>query len=221
VALVGDLLIGSLPNTGNPNKPQRYTLGWAEALDRIASKKPRYVLPGHGSPVAGAAAEEVLRETSRALRTIHDAVLARMNDGMWPDQIVDANIQLPPDLAAKPYLQPIYGCVPFIVRDVLRFYAGWWGGDPADLVPAHSGDVARELVALTGKDALATRIRTLLAEKRPRLALHLATTLTRACPEDQEMRTLTAEVLEALALEEPSFIARNFYLALATTSRDP
>jgi alkyl sulfatase BDS1-like metallo-beta-lactamase superfamily hydrolase len=217
VALVGDLLVGSIPNTGNPNKPQRYTLGWAEALDAIAAKKPRYVLPGHGAPYTGDHAAEVLAETSRALRFIHDAVLLRMNDGQWPDEIVDARIELPDDLAKRSYLQPLYGCVPFIVRDVLRFYAGWWGGNPAELIPASRARVAKEWVALAGKDALESRIRELLAANEPRLALHFAVTLQEAEP---AFRPLAAEVLEALASEEPSFIARNYYAALAQVARD-
>jgi alkyl sulfatase BDS1-like metallo-beta-lactamase superfamily hydrolase len=220
VAIVGDILIGSLPNAGNPNKPQRYTLGWAEALEEIAALKPRHVLPGHGRPVQGDHALEVLTETARALRFIHDAVLERMNAGMWPDQIVDAQIALPPDLAAKSYLQPLYGCVPFIVRDVLRFYAGWWGGDPAELVPASRAEVARELIALTGEAALALRIRALVAGGQARLALHLATLLQRGCPGDRTHADLVAEVLEALTREETSFIARNYYAALAQNARE-
>jgi glyoxylase-like metal-dependent hydrolase (beta-lactamase superfamily II) len=136
VALVGDLSVQSLPNTGNPNKPQRYTLGWAETLEAIAAKKPRAIVPGHGDPLQGDYALEVLTETARALRYLHDAVIERMNAGLWPDDVVDAGITLPDDLAGKRYLQPIYGCVPFVVRDVLRFYAGWWGGNPAELIPA-------------------------------------------------------------------------------------
>src|SRR5205809_759153 len=60
-ALIGDLLIGSLPNAGNPNKPQRYTLGWAKALEEIAAIEPRFVLPGHGSTLTGEHALEVLK----------------------------------------------------------------------------------------------------------------------------------------------------------------
>lgn len=220
VALVGDLLVGSIPNTGNPNKPQRYTLGWAEALDAIAAKKPRFILPGHGVPYIGDHAAEVLAETSRALRFVHDAVLERMNEGKWPDEIVDENIRLPADLADRNYLQPLYGCVPFIVRDVLRFYAGWWGGNPAELIPAPRREVAQDLVNLAGEAALIARVRDLLAQNQPRRALHLAITLQQADPKNQTHNHLAAEVLEALATEEPSFIARNYYAALAQASRE-
>lgn len=215
VAMVGDLVVNSMPNTGNPNKTQRYTLGWADALDRIREKNPAHVLPGHGDPVSGDAAIELLANTSRALRHLHDAVVERLNDGRWPDEIVDEDLKLPPDLAALPYLAPIYGCAAFVVRDVLRHYAGWWGGDPAQLLPASRRVVAEDLLSLIDEDALIAKIRALRDEGAPKRALHLAMTLCHARPDDADARRLTAEVLEATAAEEPSYIARNFYAAAA------
>jgi len=59
LAMVGDLIVSSMPNTGNPNKVQRYTLEWAEALEAIAKREPRILLPGHGPAYRG---EEVTDE---------------------------------------------------------------------------------------------------------------------------------------------------------------
>lgn len=219
IALVGDLSVQSLPNTGNPNKPQRYTLGWAEALEAIAARKPRAIVPGHGDPLQGEHAIEVLTETARALRFLHDAVIERLNAGQWPDEVVDAQIALPADLASKPYLQPIYGCAPFVVRDVLRFYAGWWGGNPAEIIPAARGDVARDVVETAGRDALQARAEDLLGRGELRRALHLATLLTQADPGDVAAHDLVARVCDAIVAVEPSFIARNFYLVAAAQAR--
>ena len=220
VALVGDLSVQSLPNTGNPNKTQRFTLGWAEALEAIASRRPRYVIPGHGRPLAGDDALEVLTETARALRFLHDAVLERLNAGQWPDEIVDADIRLPDDLAQKRYLQPVYGCPQFVVRDVLRCYAGWWGGDPAQLIPANRAELASDLVDAAGRQALLDKLRKLQAAGEQRRALHLAGYLVRADPSDFEASTLVAEVCDALCETEPSFIVRNFYRAAAEQARE-
>lgn len=219
VALVGDLSVQSLPNTGNPNKPQRYTLGWAETLEAIAAKKPRAIVPGHGDPLQGDYALEVLTETARALRYLHDAVIERMNAGLWPDDVVDAGITLPDDLARKRYLQPIYGCVPFVVRDVLRFYAGWWGGNPAELIPAKRADVARDLVEIAGRDAMFAKAEALLSAGELRRALHLAVYLTQADAGDAAARDLVARICDAIVAVEPSFIARNFYLVAAAQAR--
>ena len=211
LALVGDLSVQSIPNTGNPNKPQRYTLEWAEALEAIARRAPERVIPGHGDPLHGEHAREVLCETARALRWLHDAVLERLNAGQWPDEIIDAGIALPPDLAAKPYLRPIYGCADFVVRDVLRAYAGWWGGNPAELLPARRADVARDLVDAAGRAPLFAKARALAQAQQHRRALHLAVYLAQADAGDAEARALVAELCDALGEREPSFIARNFY----------
>ncbi len=219
LALVGDLSIQSIPNTGNPNKAQRYTLGWARALEEIARHRPRTLIPGHGDPLTGEYALEVLEETARALRFLHDAVLERLNAGQWPDEIVDADIRLPEDLACKAYLQPIYGCAQFVVRDVLRSYAGWWGGNPAELIPAPRTEVARDLVDAAGRDRLSRKARALLHAGESRRALHLAMSLTQADPADRESHALVAEICEALVEHERSFIARNFYRVAATRAR--
>lgn len=219
IVLVGDLSVQSLPNTGNPNKPQRYTLGWAETLEAIAARKPRAVVPGHGDPIRGEYALEVLTETARAMRFLHDAVVERLNAGMWPDEVVDAGIALPPDLAQKRYLQPIYGCAPFVVRDVLRFYAGWWGGNPAEIIPARRADVARDVVSTAGRDALFAKAEDLRAAGELRRALHLAMLLVQADDGDAGARDLVARVCDGIVEVEPSFIARNFYLVAAAHAR--
>ena len=212
VAMVGDLIISSLPNTGNPNKVQRYTLEWAEALERIAARRPRYILPGHGPAYRGEErCEEVLRETARALRLIHDEVVRRLNAGQWPVEIVEADIELPPELASKPFLAPIYGCTAFIVRDVIRRYAGWWSGQPSRLFPVSRRSHARDLLAVCGREALLDRARLLKNSGELKRALAMAELATDADPEDQEAVRLNAEILEAITLTERSFIGRNLF----------
>ena len=209
-AMVGDLIVSSLPNTGNPNKVQRYTLEWAQALERIAARKPRYVLPGHGPAYRGEeTCQEVLIETARALRFIHDEVLKRLNAGQWPIEIVEANIKLPPELASKPFLAPIYGCTPFVVRDVIRRYAGWWSGEPSQLFPARRTDHANDIIGLCGREALLKRASELKESGELKRALALAEILADAAPEDSQATSLNADILNAMAAAEPSFIARN------------
>jgi alkyl sulfatase BDS1-like metallo-beta-lactamase superfamily hydrolase len=221
VAMVGDLIVSSLPNTGNPNKVQRYTLEWAEALEKIAARKPRFVLPGHGPAYKGEdVCEELLRETARALRFIHDEVVRRLNAGQWPVEVIEADIQLPADLAAKPFLVPVYGCVPFVVRDVIRRYAGWWSGEPSQMFPARRADRAADIIGICGRDALLSQARKLRGEGHLQRALALAELAANANSKDAEAATLNAEILEALAAAERSFIARNFFLGAARQIRE-
>jgi alkyl sulfatase BDS1-like metallo-beta-lactamase superfamily hydrolase len=220
LAMVGDLIVSSLPNTGNPNKVQRYTLEWAETLEQIAARKPRIVLPGHGSAFQGEeVCRELLTETARALRIIHDEVVTRLNRGGWPIDIIEANIQLPDDLASKPFLRPIYGCVPFVVRDVIRRYAGWWSGAPSQMFPAKRGEVAAEILGLCGRYELLARARELKDSGQLKSALAIAEMALDANRSDADAIALNAEILEAMAAIEPSFIARNFFVAAARELR--
>lgn len=209
-ALIGDLCITSLPNTGNPNKVQRYTLGWAEALERIAAKQPSLLLPGHGPALRGDLAVEVPTETARALRFLHDAVVDRMNAGRWPWEIVEEGIDLPNDLRNHPYLRPLYGSPHFIVQDVLRYYGGWWNGVAAELFPAPRRERAADLLAVAGRDALLAKGQALLAEDAPARAAHIATVLTDADPADGTAQRLLSDALAARAKRESSYIGRNF-----------
>ena len=221
VAMVGDLIVSSMPNTGNPNKVQRYTLEWAEALEAIAQRRPRYVLPGHGAAIRGEQqCNEVLLETARALRLIHDEVIRRLNAGEWPIDIVEADIALPADLAAKPFLQPIYGCVPFIVRDVIRRYAGWWSGEPSQMFPAPRMERAKDIMALCGREEILTRARELKEDGELQRALALAEIAANADSYDKEATIVNAEILEAIAAAERSFIARNFFAGAARQLRE-
>jgi alkyl sulfatase BDS1-like metallo-beta-lactamase superfamily hydrolase len=133
---------------------------------------------------------------------------------------VEADISLPADLAAKPYLQPIYGCVPFVVRDVIRRYAGWWSGEPSQMFPAKRKDHAEDVVALCGRDAIIAKARALKTEGQVKRALAVAEIALNADSSNKEAATLNAEILEAMASTEQSFIARNLFAGSARQLKD-
>ena len=161
-----------------------------------------------------------MSETARALRLIHDEVVRRLNAGEWPVDIVEAEISIPADLAAKPYLQPIYGCVPFVVRDVIRRYAGWWSGEPSQMFPATRKERGADIMALCGRQAILERARTLKDSAQFNRALTIAEIALNANPSDVEAMNLNAEILEAMAAAERSFIARNFFAGAARQLRE-
>jgi alkyl sulfatase BDS1-like metallo-beta-lactamase superfamily hydrolase len=214
-AIVGDLIVSSMPNTGHPTKPQRFTLQWAEALESIAAKKPRFVLPGHGPVYRGATCQEVLWDTARALRLIHDEVIRRLNRREWPIDIIEADIRLPPALSRKPHLREIYGCVPFVVRDVLRSYGGWWSGQPSQLFPPRRREHAADVVQLCGRYALLARVRALLFLGENERAVALAELVANYDPRDREARRMYIKSIERLAESKTSFIARNMLRGVA------
>ena len=127
---------------------------------------------------------------------------------------------MPPDLAAKPYLRPIYGCVPFVVRDVIRRYAGWWSGEPSQMFPAKRKEHANDVIALCTREAMLAKARALKEEGQLKRALAIAEIALNANPSDKEAATLNAEILEAMASVEQSFIARNFFAGAARQLRE-
>ncbi len=207
----GDLVISSCPNIGNPLKVQRYEVEWAEALERMAALHAEVLSPGHGALLRGAAVEDALLATARALRYLHDEVVRRMNLGQWEEQIV-REVALPAELAAHPALAPIYGSPTFIVHAIYRRYGGWYDGNPTHLSPARSADVAREVAQLAGAEALLHRADQLSQTGEHRLALHLLDFVIEGVEDaDMKQRALRMKVaaLEHLAAVESSFISRS------------
>ncbi|HXQ20894.1 MAG TPA: alkyl sulfatase dimerization domain-containing protein [Candidatus Acidoferrales bacterium] len=217
----GDLFIWSCPNIGNPFKVQRYEVEWAAALEAIAARESAALAPGHGPALLGVdAVREACLDTARALRWLHDEVVRRLNAGMWAEQILAEVQALPPDLTAKPYLRPIYGCPTFVVHGILRRYAGWFDGNPAHLFPAATAAIAGEVVRLAGAPQLLERARALQQAGDAQLALHLVDYVIDAGERAlaAEAQQLKGELLAARTHAEPSFIARNIFKNGATAT---
>src|SRR5262249_55668622 len=160
----GDLFIYAVPNAGNPQKVQRYPWDWADALEAMLALDPPPVAlcPGHGGPLRGAArVRQALSDTCTYLRSIVEQTVALLNRGCPLDEIVLA-VKPPADLEARPYLRPVYDHPEFIVRNVLRYFGGWWDLNPAMLMPASYDEQASEIVRLAGGPAtLVARARAL------------------------------------------------------------
>lgn len=211
VVCTGDLFVWSCPNAGNPYKVQRYALDWAQALEEMAALRPRHLLPGHGPPLAGEERiQDALTSTAAYLRSIHDQVVAGMNEGKWLEDIV-RDLEYPS--LDKPWLRPIYDHPEFVARNVYRLYGGWYDGDPANLFPAHSRDIAREVVSVCGADALLARARALQQADEPdlRMACHLVDFVRKADPDNRQAWGLWRELFLARIGQEPSFMARGAY----------
>jgi alkyl sulfatase BDS1-like metallo-beta-lactamase superfamily hydrolase len=220
VLFTGDLFIWATPNAGNPQKVQRYPQDWARALRAMMALEPALLLPGHGVPIVGAArVRQALDETATLLEHLHDETVRLMNEGARLDDIVHA-VRAPAHLLKRPYLKPVYDEPEFVVRNVYRFYGGWWDGNPAHLKPAPEAAVARELAALAGgAGALAARARALADGGDVALACHLVEFAAQAAPDDAAVRAARADVYDRRAAEVRSVMARGVYRTAAAESR--
>jgi len=220
VVCSGDLVINAVPNAGNPQKVQRYPWDWAEGLRSIAACDAMSLCPGHGGPVVQdpAKVKRVLLETADYLDSIVRQTLAAMNDGAPPHVDILQRVELPE--AASPWLKPVYDDPEFIIRNIIRFYGGWWSGRPSELKPASRAPLAREIATLCGGAAiLLARAEALAEAGEIRLAGHLADYALEAAPEDAAVGEGVAVIYERRAARETSLMAENLFHAAAATAR--
>lgn len=218
VLCTGDCFIWATPNAGNPYKVQRYALDWATALEKMAALRPLYLVPGHGPVISGEErVQDALLSTAAWLRSIHDQVVTKMNEGKWLEDIL-REIQYPP--TDRPWLRPIYDHPEFVARNVYRLYGGWYDGNPANILPAHSHDVARELVEATGSAPILARARELRDRGELKLACHLVDFVRKGEPGNREAWELWRELFAARAASEPSIMARGAFNAAVLEAED-
>jgi alkyl sulfatase BDS1-like metallo-beta-lactamase superfamily hydrolase len=219
-AIVGDLLIGGVPNVGNPFKVQRFALEWAQALEEVAAKDPDFVVTA-GQVLNKQLAKEILLDTARYLNFIEDEVVRLLNDGYWIEDIIE-KVKIPEDLANKPWLQPLYGHPTFVIHGVQRRYAGWYNGNPSELFPVKSTDIAAEVVKLAGAEKLLQDAKNLQEAGKIQLSLNIIDFVIRGISDkrvQKEALKLKSELLKARADVEPSYIARNIFRAGAVLTR--
>jgi alkyl sulfatase BDS1-like metallo-beta-lactamase superfamily hydrolase len=216
VLCTGDFFIWGVPNAGNPQKVQRYAKDWAVALREMASLQPQVLAPGHGVPILGRdRVVQALLDTAELLESVHDQTVTLMNENASLDTIIHS-VRVPEALLDKPYLHPIYDEPEFLVRNIWRFYGGWYDGMPSHLKPAPEKAQAEEIAKLAGgSERLARRARELMDEGHLRLASHLAEWAYLASPDDKGIMQVAGEVFKARAAAEPSTMAVGIFLAAA------
>ena len=116
---------------------------------------------GHTMPVFGAAqVVDVLTNYRDAIRHVVGKTVAGMNQGLDPVSIA-ADLQLPENLADKPYLHEFYGSVAYASRAYFAGTLGWFDGNPTSLGQLPPAQEARRMIKLVGgADALLVAART-------------------------------------------------------------
>jgi len=213
----GDLMVSSFPNVGNPNKVQRYPKDWALAMEKMIEKEAEYLVPGHGRMIEGKnEVKDALSITAEAMHFVHDEVVKRLNEGKWFEQIFHEMLEIfPAKLKENPHLREMYGCYRFAIHAAYRLYHGWYdSGNPTDLFPAKSDDVAREFLRITPEEKYLEHAMSLFNEGKLQLALHILDVIIKGSENERGAATLEAlnlkiKILKEKSKEESSFIAAN------------
>ena len=220
VVFSGDFVINVFPNVGNPFKVVRFEREWFETLERILQLAPTALVPGHGlSLLQGPRVREALQHNIEALRFLHQEVSRRLNEGQGLDRMV-SEVRLPPHLAQSPHLRQLYSRVEFAVITIHRRYAGWYDGDPADLIPTPRRETACILRELIGDDErIVARARALWQDGQPLQAIAVLQTLLRAEEGHVEGRKLRLAIMEELSAADRCLMSRSVWLHFAELDR--
>lgn len=216
----GDLFIWAVPNAGNPQKVQRYPWDWATGLRTMAALGAQSLCPGHGGPVIDdpALIRRMLLETAEFLEVLVERTLDALDEGSPPHVDIVHRVEIP--RSDSPWLQPVYDEAEFIVRNVLRYFGGWWSGRPSELKPGPRNEVAREIAGLAGgARALVSRAESLARAGDLRTACHLADYALEADPNDDVVASRVAAIYEERSRNETSLMAVNLYASAAAYAR--
>ncbi len=217
--LCGDNYYLAFPNLyairGTPYRDPRH---WADSLDIMLAEEPEHLIPSHTMPISGRGdIRQVLTDYRDAIRSIIDQTYAGMNAGLTADEIVEI-VQLPDDLATKPYLEETYGTVSWSVRAICAGNLGWFDGNPTRLFPLSQVARAERVAKLAGGEAaLLEQAEQAIEDADYQWAAELADHLIVLADRPGEPHSIKAKALIALASHQTSANARNYYL---TTARD-
>lgn len=207
----------TIPNIGTPLRTQRFTIRWADTLDRLAALDANTLVTEFGPIVQGADVRRQLEATSEALRWLRDEVVRRMNDGMSEHEIL-ADMTYPPELFDQPWMRPTYGAPDYIVRDLYREENGWWDRNPTTLHPAPPADAAAAVLSAVDPATVVARARELAEAGETQLALHvidLVAVSNGSEPAVVEARALKAELCNARAKQVEPYVSRSCYRSSA------
>lgn len=216
VLCTGDFFISVAPNAGNPQKVQRYPWEWADVLREMAGVDAGTLCPGHGEPIISDSEEIQQRLLAGAeyLDTIVERTLNALNNGSPPHIDIVHEVDLPDP--EEPWLAEVYDDGEFIVRNVLRYYGGWWSGRPSELKPASRDALAEEIAKLVGDtEQLAERAQELTEVGDHRLACHLADFALEAAPKDEKIQVSVADVYVERARAATDLMSQNIYASAA------
>jgi len=190
-------------------------MGWIGSLDHMRRLDPQFLFPSHTRPIVGPDVSEVLTLYRDAIQFVHDQTVRLMNEGYYPDQIVDM-IDLPIKVKESPFLYEFYGTVRWSVKSIFNGYLGWFNGNPSDLDPLSRIEEAKQFSKLAGgNEELLKSLNTAIAEEDMQWALQLSDRLIALEFMLDETRALRKKALIYIGERSSNPNKRNYFLTSA------
>ena len=212
----------TIPNIGTPLRTQRFTLRWADTLDRLAQLGAEKLVTEFGPLIEGAdTIRQRLSGMAEALRWLRTEVVARMNQGLSESEML-ADMDYPPELFDPPWMTPSYGSPDYIARDLFREENGWWDRNPTHLHPASPAESSQAILSAIDPETTLARARELADEGQTQLALHVID-LVALAPGDEgaigEAKALKAKLCSQRAREVDPYVSKALFWSSASLLR--
>jgi len=189
---------------------------WIAGIDFMRNLGVEHLVGVHGPPLSGQ--EEIhqaLTEYRDGIQFIYDQTIRGINLGLSPDELVEFII-LPEELAESPYLQQLYGEIPYYIRQIYNGIMGWFGNDAATLHRVSLGVEAEKIISgFGGEEKVLTEIKMALSGREYAWAAQLATYLMHKDPDHQDAGLLKAKALRHIGQATTAANTRNFCLTQA------
>ena len=182
----------------------------------MQSFEPEFLFPSHTKPVVGRnKIKEVLIVYRDAIQYIHDQTIRLMNQGYYPDQIVEM-VELPEDISNSPYLYEFYGTVRWSVKSIFNGYLGWFNGNPSELDPLSREEKAKRISNLAGgNDNLLSQLKAAVKDEDMQWALELSDYLIALDFFNDEVKNLRQQALIYEGSRSSNPNKRNYFLTSA------
>ena len=213
----GDNIYKTFPNLYTiRGTSHRDVIGWINSIDHMQSFEPEFLFPSHTKPVVGKdKIKEVLMVYRDAIQYIHDQTIRLMNQGYYPDQIVEM-VELPEDISNSPYLYEFYGTVRWSVKSIFNGYLGWFNGNPSELDPLSREEKAKRISKLAGgNDNLLSQLKAAVKNEDMQWALELSDYLIALDFFNDEVKNLRQQALIYEGSRSSNPNKRNYFLTSA------
>ena len=148
---LSNILWPMMPNFYTPRGAKfRDPRVWRTALDVIRKLEPQVLINQHAKALDDPAEiQEALGDYHAFCGLVLDQTLRGILKGQGPEQLREF-IQLPPQLAASPWLFESYGLLQWYAPYIMNYAIGWWDGDASTLAQVTPTERAARLVPLLG-----------------------------------------------------------------------
>ena len=213
----GDNIYKTFPNLYTiRGTTHRDVIGWINSIDHMQSFEPEFLFPSHTKPVVGRnKISEVLMVYRDAIQYIHDQTIRLMNQGYYPDQIVEM-VELPDNISNSPYLYEFYGTVRWSVKSIFNGYLGWFNGNPSELDPLSREEKAKRISNLAGgNENLLSQLKAAVKDEDMQWALELSDYLIALDFFNDEVKNLRQQALIYEGSRSSNPNKRNYFLTSA------